>query len=79
MKPIHNRMPVIIPPKDYERWMAPTNPAHLPVDLLRPYPAEKMKVWKVGKAVGNTRHNDASLVEPLREDEASATTLPLFE
>jgi putative SOS response-associated peptidase YedK len=78
-EPIHNRMPVIIPPKDYERWMASTDPAHLPVDLLKPYPAEEMKVWKVGKAVGNTRNNDASLVEPLKENEASPTTLPLFE
>jgi putative SOS response-associated peptidase YedK len=79
MEPIHNRMPVIIPPKDYERWMAPADPAHLPVDLLRPYPAEEMKVWEVGRAVGNTRNNDASLVEPLKENEAIPTTLSLFE
>jgi putative SOS response-associated peptidase YedK len=39
MEPIHNRMPVIIPAKEYERWMAPTDPAHLPVDLLRTFPA----------------------------------------
>src|SRR5580700_1122645 len=32
---IHNRMPVILAPKDYERWMAPADPAQLPVDLLR--------------------------------------------
>jgi putative SOS response-associated peptidase YedK len=63
MKPIHNRMPVIIPPRDYGRWMAPTDPAHLPVDLLRPYPAAEMKAWKVAKAVGNTRNNDASFCE----------------
>jgi len=35
-EPIHNRMPVIVPPKEYERWPASTDPAHLPVDLLRP-------------------------------------------
>ena len=29
MEPIHNRMPVIIPPKDYERRMAPADPSHL--------------------------------------------------
>jgi len=67
MEPIHNRMPLTILPKDYERWMAPTDPAHLPVDLLRPYPAEEMKAWKVTKAVGNTRNNDATLVEPLKD------------
>jgi putative SOS response-associated peptidase YedK len=65
MEPIHDRMPVIIPPRDYERWMAPTDPAHLPVDLLRTYPAEEMKAWKVGTAVGNTRNNDPGLIGPL--------------
>lgn len=62
MEQIHNRMPVIVEPKDYERWMAPTDPAHLPVDLLKPYPAEQMKAWKVSRAVGNTRNNDPSLI-----------------
>ena len=65
MESIHNRMPVIIPPKDYERWMAPAEPSHLPVDLLRPYPAEAMKAWRVGRAVGNTRNNDPSLIVPV--------------
>ena len=72
-------MPLIIPPKDYERWMTPTDPAHLPVDLLRPYPAEEMKAWKVTQAVGNTRNNDATLIEPLKEDVAIPITLPFFE
>ena len=52
---IHNRMPVILHREDYERWLAPTDAAHLPVDLLRPCPAEEMKAWKVGRAVGNNR------------------------
>jgi putative SOS response-associated peptidase YedK len=59
--------------------MASTDPAHLPVDLLRPYPAEEMKAWKVDKMVGNTRNNDARLIEPLKVDEASPITLSLFE
>jgi putative SOS response-associated peptidase YedK len=79
IEPIHNRMPLIIPPKDYERWMAPTDPAHLPVDLLRPYPAHEMKAWKVGRAMGNTRNNEPSLIEPLKENESIPTTPSLFE
>jgi microcompartment protein CcmL/EutN len=58
MEPIHNRMPVIIPPKDYERWMAPADPSHLPVDLLRPYPGKEMKAWRVSGAVGNVRNDE---------------------
>jgi putative SOS response-associated peptidase YedK len=61
--PIHDRMPVILHPKDYERWMAPADPAQLPVDLLRPYPAEEMTAWKVSAAVGNVRNNEPSLAE----------------
>ena len=62
LEPIHNRMPVIVARKDYERWMASTDPAHLPVDLLKPYPAEEMKVWKVSSAVGNVRNNTPELI-----------------
>lgn len=65
MEPIHNRMPVIVPRKDYGRWMAPADPAHLPVDLLRPYPAEEMKAWKVSSALGNVRNNTAELLAPV--------------
>ena len=68
---IHTRMPVIIPQRYYDRWMAPTDVAHLPVDLLRPYPAEEMKAWKVGDAVGNTRNNRPELIEPLVEEQSS--------
>jgi putative SOS response-associated peptidase YedK len=63
MEPLHNRMPVVLAPNDYERWMAPADPAKLPVDLLRPYPAEEMTAWKVGAAVGNVRNNEPSLTE----------------
>jgi len=62
--PIHNRMPVILAPKDYERWMAPADPARLPVDLLRPFDAKKMTSWKVSAAVGNIRNNLPEVCEP---------------
>jgi putative SOS response-associated peptidase YedK len=65
MEPLHTRMPVILHRQDYQRWMAPAFPAQLPVDLLRPYPAEEMKAWKVSFAVGNVRNNRPDLVEPI--------------
>ena len=63
MEPIHDRMPVILDPKDYERWLDPGNPERLPVDLLRPYPAEKMLVWPVSERVGDVRNDDPSLLD----------------
>ena len=65
LEPIHNRMPVILAPKDYQRWLEPGEPTHLPTDLLRPYPAEQMRAWKVGSAVGNVRNNDPGLIAPV--------------
>ncbi|SPE17983.1 putative SOS response-associated peptidase YoqW [Candidatus Sulfotelmatomonas gaucii] len=64
MEPIHNRMPVILAPKDYWRWLEPGDPQCPPVDLLRPYNAEQMKAWKVSADVGNVRNNNPSLIEP---------------
>jgi putative SOS response-associated peptidase YedK len=60
--PLHNRMPVILSPKDYDRWLAAVDLAHLPVDLLRPFPADMMTAWKVSKAVGNVKNDDPSLI-----------------
>jgi putative SOS response-associated peptidase YedK len=59
----HDRMPVILRQRDYARWLAPGDPAQLPVDLLRPYAADEMKAWKVGPDVGNVRNNRPDLVE----------------
>lgn len=58
---VHDRMPVIVAPRDWERWMEPGDPARLPVDLLRPYPAEGMRAWKVSAAVGNVRNDGEEL------------------
>lgn len=64
MQPIHDRMPVIIAEKDYPRWLDTSDPTRPPLDLLRPFPAEKMEAWKVGKDVGNVRNNRPDLCEP---------------
>ena len=65
LKPIHNRMPVIVARRDYERWIAPAEPSKLPVDLLRPYPAEEMTAWKVSRAVGNVQNDNPGLIVPV--------------
>jgi putative SOS response-associated peptidase YedK len=65
VEPIHNRMPVILAPRDYERWLAPADPAHLPFDLLRPYSADDMTAWKVSSAVGNVKNDEPGLIVPV--------------
>src|SRR5262245_30344906 len=45
MKPIHDRMPVILPPADYAHWLDPE--ATDAEQLLRPFPADAMTAYHV--------------------------------
>jgi len=78
-EPIHNRMPVILEPRDYTRWIDPGDPDRPPVDLLRPFPAEKMHAWPVNARVGNVRNDDAQLLEEVSPDDRlqQGTLFPL--
>jgi putative SOS response-associated peptidase YedK len=60
--PIHNRMPVILGPAEYDRWLSAEAP---PEDLLRPFPADQMAAYPVSTWVNTPAHNDARCVEPL--------------
>ena len=68
VQPLHDRMPVILAPQDYDRWLDPGDPERPPIDLLRPFPAERMKAWKVSSAVGNTKNDSPNLRLPLNEE-----------
>ena len=65
--PIHDRMPAILEPKDYARWLGeePTEPPHLMM-MLRPYPATAMEAYPVSTRVGSVKNTDAALFEPLQ-------------
>jgi putative SOS response-associated peptidase YedK len=63
VQPLHDRMPVIIPANDYDRWLQPSDPARPPIDLLRPFDADKMTAWKVDKAVGNVKNDLPELLD----------------
>ncbi|MEZ5953267.1 MAG: SOS response-associated peptidase [Hyphomonas sp.] len=61
MAGLHTRMPVILDPKDYDRWlMAPSKQVH---DLFEPFPTDAMHAWPVGPAVGNVRNQGRQLIE----------------
>lgn len=66
MKPIHDRMPVLIPKENRNIWLDPAN--HDPkmlAGLLSPYPAEDMEAFPVGRAVNDPRHNTPDCLEPV--------------
>ena len=62
---VHTRMPVILHPRDYTRWL--TRPERdddprPPVDLLRPFPADQMTARPAHPDVGNVRNNHPGLL-----------------
>ena len=63
MAEIHDRMPVILEEKDYAVWLGEAEGD--PAALLKPCPAEWLKVWKVSARVGNVRNNDEALLDPV--------------
>jgi len=65
LAPMHDRMPVIVAPAEYERWLdvAVADVA----DLFAPYPADAMAYYPVSTRVNSVRHDDASLIERVAE------------
>ena len=54
---IHDRMPVILSPKDEKEWLDPELEITKAVEMLHPYPAEEMKMYPVSTLV-NSPKND---------------------
>ncbi len=62
--PIHNRMPVILSPKNEEIWLNPDlhDPAEL-LPLLKPYPVELMESYIVSTLVNKPQNDSPQLLE----------------
>jgi len=71
---LHDRMPVILAPDDWGRWLGdePASPDELKA-LLVPCPDEALKLWPVNRQkVGNVRNKERECAEPDAEALAKA-------
>ncbi len=61
--PLHDRMPVILPPETWPAWLGEqlVSPDRLKM-LLKPFPPEHMDAWPVGPRVGNVANDDEGLI-----------------
>jgi putative SOS response-associated peptidase YedK len=67
LRPIHGRMPVIVPKELEALWLDPN--VHEPQALapvLRPYPAAEMEVYQVARWVNSPANDRPECIEPLR-------------
>lgn len=67
MSLIHNRMPAILHPRDYAKWLdtSPQTPESL-APLIKPYPAEEMSAYPVSTMVNKPENDIPELVVPVK-------------
>ena len=66
IRPVHDRMPVILDPANYGVWLNPSiqDPVQLQ-PLLVAHPSAGMNLYPVSNRVGSPANDDAELVQPL--------------
>lgn len=65
---LHDRMPVILEPADFARWLDPAIRDHAQVaDLLKHAPVGTLTRYKVSTAVNSVRNHGPELVKPLED------------
>jgi putative SOS response-associated peptidase YedK len=62
LRPLHERMPVVLEPSDWPLWLSETDGN--PSEPLRPSRAA-FRTWRVGTAVNSVRNDTPRLLEPL--------------
>jgi putative SOS response-associated peptidase YedK len=60
--PLHDRMPAILRPEDYERWVFEDGAEAL--KAVGPYPAQVMTAVQLGPAINSSRNEGADLLVP---------------
>ncbi|MDY7103966.1 MAG: SOS response-associated peptidase [Actinomycetota bacterium] len=78
MARIHDRMPVMLPPSAWERWLDPDFGDLDALDaLMVPAPADLLVIEPVSIDVGNVRNKGSYLIEPIEGIDPDGTGEPL--
>ncbi|MFS0574776.1 SOS response-associated peptidase [Sporosarcina sp. 179-K 3D1 HS] len=66
VKPIHDRMPVILRKEDEAAWLNPSNQdIHFLGNMLKPFDEEQMEAYIVSSDVNSPKNNKESLIAPV--------------
>jgi putative SOS response-associated peptidase YedK len=66
---LHDRMPVIVPPDKYDRWLDPdVNDFEAIRDILKPFDASVMRRYPVSRKLNNSKIDDAESASPITLD-----------
>lgn len=68
IKPIHDRMPLILKPGDYELWLDMEVQEIKPLQVvMKPYPEQKMKAYTVSTTVNNPKNDTPECITPITD------------
>ena len=65
--PIHTRMPVILPEGDHAKWLGEAEDGDLKA-LLKPFPADQMRIWEISPRVNSPENNDHGIIDPIPDN-----------
>ena len=68
VRPVHDRMPVILPPADWAAWLGAQTKADDLKALLKPLPADLMERYRVSRRMSNARNEGADCMAPYSGD-----------
>ena len=68
IRPLHDRMPVILPPSAYVAWLD-TSMENIEeiVAMLLPFSSDEMEAYPVNTLVNKATHDEPGCIEPLKE------------
>lgn len=67
MRPLHDRMPVILPPECWPAWLDPRSERSALEALIHPYVGSDLIAYPVGRRVNSPTHDEPGLIEPVNE------------
>ena len=66
LRPVHDRMPVVLPKKMEEFWLDPTiDDPNMLASVLAPYSDDAMDVYEVSALVNSAANDGSEVIEPL--------------
>ena len=79
LRDIHDRMPVILKPEDYDLWLDPglTDPKQVE-QLLKPFDPRLMRVYPVSSAVNKVENDGPECAQEVKAEEETPAQRKLF-
>jgi putative SOS response-associated peptidase YedK len=67
LRPVHDRMPVIVARSAYSRWLDPAiQDADTLLPVLKPFPDREMELYEVSTKVNSPKNNSKELIERIK-------------